>query len=66
MILGNLKEKRDFEDIIMDIWSSATDEENLRQQLDDLGQQLVTAKEHYLAVKELDDRLLGELLPEKD
>ncbi len=66
MILGNLKEKRDFEDIIMDIWSTATDEEKLRRQLDDLGQQLVLAKERYLAVKELDDRLLGALLPEKD
>ncbi|MCL6448959.1 MAG: DEAD/DEAH box helicase family protein [Armatimonadetes bacterium] len=66
MILGNLREKKDFEDIVMDIWAGAADEATLQAGLAELGEKLAAAKEHYLAVKELDDRLLGELLPEKD
>lgn len=65
MILGNLQEKRDFEDIIMNIWAGAADETNLKAGLDELGDRLSTAKKHYLSVKELDDRLLGELVPEE-
>ncbi len=66
MILGNLREKKDFEDIVMDIWAGAADEATLQAGLAELGEKLAAAKKHYLAVKELDDRLLGELLPEKD
>jgi SNF2 family DNA or RNA helicase len=65
MILGNLQEKRDFEDIIMDIWANAADEGSLKAGLDDLGERLTAAKKHYLAVKEIDDELLGELIPEE-
>jgi len=65
MILGNLKEKREFEDIVMDIWFRYADEQELKQQMDDLGEELIAAREHYRAVKELDDRLLGELLPDE-
>lgn len=64
MILGNLKEKRDFEDLIMDIWAGATNDESVQVQMEELGNRLVSARDHYLAVKELDDRLLGELTPE--
>lgn len=66
MILGNLKEKRDFEDLIMDIWSSASSETELKANIEELGKQLIAAKEHYLTVKELDDRLLGGLKPENE
>ncbi len=65
MILGNLQEKRDFEDLIMDIWAGADDEESVQVQMEDLGNRLVSARDHYQAVKELDDRLLGELTPEE-
>lgn len=65
MILGNLKEKRDFEDIIMEIWARATDEKELKINMSALGEQLVAAKERYYSVKELDDQLLGELLPDE-
>lgn len=64
MILGNLKEKQDFGDIVMDIWARSSEETELRQEIDSLGEQLVNAREQYRAVKELDDRLLGELLPD--
>jgi SNF2 family DNA or RNA helicase len=66
LILGNLQEKRDFEDIIMDIWARAADEASLHARLEDLGERLSAAKKQYLAVKEIDERLLGELLPVKD
>ncbi len=66
MILGDLHEKRDFEDIIMDIWAGALDDISLQSQLSDLGDRLLKAKEQYLAVKTLDEKLLGALLPDKE
>ena len=65
MILGDLTEKRDFEDVIMDIWARSDNDELLKSEMEELGNRLVVAREHYLAVKELDDRLLGELAPEE-
>ncbi|SFR03784.1 Helicase conserved C-terminal domain-containing protein [Desulfoscipio geothermicus DSM 3669] len=65
MILGNLKEKKEFEDIVMDIWARCPDETELKREMDQFGEQLAQAREHYRAVKELDDRLLGELLPDE-
>ena len=66
MILGDLTEKRDFEDLIMDIWARSDNDESLKSEMEELGDRLVVAREHYLAVKELDDRLLGELAPEEE
>ena len=63
MILGSLKEKKDFESIIMDIWSGAESEEKLSYDMGKLGERLVEAKKQYEVVRQLDDRLLGELLP---
>ncbi|WP_291300423.1 DEAD/DEAH box helicase [Desulfosporosinus sp. BICA1-9] len=65
MILGDLTEKRDFEDLIMDIWARSDNDESLKLEMEELGDRLVVARDHYLAVKELDDRLLGELAPEE-
>ncbi len=65
MILGNLKEKKDFEDLIMDIWSRAQNESDIKQEMAKLGEQLVAAKKHYERVKQLDDNLLGELFPDE-
>ncbi|MFZ5631609.1 MAG: DEAD/DEAH box helicase [Bacillota bacterium] len=64
MILGNLNEKREFEDVIMDIWVRAADEGDLKRGMEELGRQILSAKEHYMTVRELDDRLLGELRPD--
>ena len=65
MILGNLKEKKDLEDLIMDIWAGSSDEAGVQAGMEDLGNRLVSARDHYLAVKALDDRLLDELNPEE-
>ncbi len=62
MILGNIKEKRDFEDLILDIWARAGDDLTVQAEIDDLGNQILAAKEHYEALKALDDKLLGELM----
>ncbi|MDP2872945.1 MAG: SNF2-related protein [Bacillota bacterium] len=62
-ILGNLDEKKPFEDLAMDIWSSAADRDELNRGMEALGESLVAAKRQYEAVRHLDDSLLGELLP---
>lgn len=65
MILGTLHEKKDFEDLVMEVWAGAADEGDVRAGMDSLGDQLLAAKSHYQAVKALDERLLGELLPDE-
>ncbi|CAA7601380.1 Superfamilies 1 and 2 helicase C-terminal domain protein [Acididesulfobacillus acetoxydans] len=65
MILGDLTEKRDFEDLLMDIWARSSDDARLNAEMTELGERLASAKEHYQAVKELDERLLGELAPDE-
>ena len=65
MILGSLKEKKDFETMVMDIWSGAQSEVELDEGMQELGEQLTQAKAHYEAVKTVDERLLGELMPEE-
>lgn len=62
MILGALDEKREFEDILMDIWMKAKDEEELARGVDVLGDELIAAKTHYQKVRDVDDRLLSELI----
>jgi len=44
MILGPLDEKREFEDILMDMWLAARNEEELAQGADDLGDELLVVK----------------------
>jgi len=66
MILGNLRKKQDFEDLLLDIWAGYRDEEERSRRLEELGEELVRAREHYQQVKELDERLLGELLPDAE
>ncbi len=62
MILGSLDEKREFEDILIDIWVDAKDEQELVNGVEQLGDELLAAKTHYQKVRDLDDRLLSELI----
>ncbi|MGQ9531356.1 MAG: DEAD/DEAH box helicase [Desulfotomaculales bacterium] len=66
LILGHLREQRDFEDLVMDVWASARSEEELRRGMEELGAQLLAARRHYETVKDVDDRLFGELRPDGD
>jgi SNF2 family DNA or RNA helicase len=60
MILGNLDEEREFEDLVLDVWLAATDEDQFRTRLDELGNRMIAAKQTYLEQREYDDRLFGE------
>ena len=60
MILGNLNDERDFPDIVMDLWLRAAGEQELQEGFARLGQELSSAKSHYLQSKELDEQLFGE------
>lgn len=64
MILGNLKQKQDFEDLLLEIWAGSQEEDVCLRRMQDLGEELVQAREHYRQVKQLDERLLGELVPD--
>ncbi|WP_083765271.1 DEAD/DEAH box helicase [Heliomicrobium modesticaldum] len=65
MILGNLKENQGFEDMVLNAWLQSADEREMEAQMDKVGDQLLEAKNHYLAVKAIDERLLGELVPDE-
>ena len=62
MILGSLDEKREFDDILMDIFVRAQDESELAREVDAFGEELLAAKTHYQKVRDVDDRLLSELI----
>ena len=57
MILGDLEERRDFEDLIMDIWCRGADPTELAG----LGEELAERRRRYLEIKRLDEALLGKL-----
>gem|GEM_PF-4889092 len=62
MILGSLENRRDFEDVLMNIWVQAHDEADFAQLMDEFGNELLTAKAHYQKVRDIDDTLLSELI----
>ena len=64
MILGGWGDERDFEDVVWDIWQSSDDERHLKEEMDRLGDTLLTAKQQYQRVKELDNSLFKELIPD--
>ena len=59
LILGNLDERRSFEDLMMDIWVLRQAEER-RSALRRLGDSLVRARAQYAQVKETNEAVLGE------
>jgi len=65
MILGNLHEKREFEDMVLELWVEADDEDDFHKRMEALGDRMAAAKEAYLRQRELDERLFGEhFIPE--
>ena len=61
MILGSLDDARDFEDLVLEVWQQSRDEPELLQGMEALGDALVSAKDHYQKVREIDDKILTEL-----
>jgi SNF2 family DNA or RNA helicase len=58
LILGNLDERRSFEDLMMDIWVLRQAEDR-RSALRRLGESLVRARAQYEDVKDVNDAVLG-------
>ena len=60
MILGQLADERDFEELVIDLWTQAQSNEELAAGMVDLGNRLVEARTAYQQMKEYDDALFGE------
>jgi SNF2 family DNA or RNA helicase len=59
-ILGNLPREATFEDIVMDIWVKSESEEDLREGFDQLGEEMLQAKERYEETKQWDEVLFSD------
>jgi len=60
MVLGNLADERDFEEIVLDIWTRAHSKEDLAEGMEKLGEALVQARQSYLETKAYDEALFGQ------
>lgn len=60
MILGYLTQERDFEEMLLEVWLNSQDEASLETGMDELGDQLVQAREKMSRVQEFDETLFGE------
>jgi len=60
MILGHLEDQRDFEEIVMDIWTQARTPEEAAVGFEQLGDALTQAREAYQRTREYDEALFGE------
>ena len=59
-LLGYLREEREFEDVVMEIWLRSRNHEEACSRFEVFGQDLVRAKADYLESKELDREIFGE------
>ncbi|MFH0777046.1 MAG: SNF2-related protein [Candidatus Eisenbacteria bacterium] len=57
LILGNLNEKRSFEEMVFHIWATSKDNEEVRRRFSSFGARLLYAKKRYEKVKDLDRRI---------
>ena len=60
MVLGQLADERDFEDLVMDIWTRAQTPEQAAAGFAQLGDALVEAREAYQQTREYDETLFGQ------
>ena len=56
-ILGDIEEKEDFSDLVMNAWVHAETNEEVQNELDQIGQVLLDNKQKLSKQKQLDDRL---------
>ena len=59
MILGSLADERDFDDIVMDIWTRSQTSEEVEVEMEALGEALVQAGQAYESMKHYDEALFG-------
>lgn len=62
MILGELKPEREFEDLVLDIWAGSQGGRSADEGFEELGEQLVEARQRYESAVEYDSELFGEEL----
>jgi SNF2 family DNA or RNA helicase len=60
MILGQLEDERDFEEIVMDVWTQARTPAEQAARFTALGESLAQARAVYQRTREYDDALFGE------
>lgn len=60
MILGQMGDERDFEEIVLEIWAQAQSQDDLRQGMAGLGDDLVKARAAYQHAQAYDEALFGE------
>jgi SNF2 family DNA or RNA helicase len=60
MILGHLADEREFEDIVMDLWARASSPDEAAHSFDQLGDDLVRARDAYRRARDYDEALFGE------
>lgn len=60
MILGQIADERDFEDIILDIWTQSQSVQQFSEGMTALGEALVQARSEYQQIKDYDEALFGE------
>lgn len=56
-ILGDIEEKEDFSDLVMNAWADSSDQEEMERRLEEIGDQLLENKQRLLKQKKLDDQL---------
>jgi SNF2 family DNA or RNA helicase len=60
MILGYLEDERDFEEIVLDVWTKARTPEEAAADFERLGHALTHARDAYQHTREYDEALFGE------
>jgi SNF2 family DNA or RNA helicase len=60
MILGQLGDERDFEQIVMDVWTGAESPDEVAAGFDRLGEKLAQARQSYQRTRQYDEALFGE------
>ena len=60
MILGRIREEKDFSDMVYDIWINSMSEKERKQGYNQLATRLKRSKEQYEKTKILDEKLFGE------
>jgi len=57
LILGNLEDKRSFEEMVFHIWATSRNSEEVRRRFSSFGATLMYAKNRYEKVKDLDRKI---------
>lgn len=59
MILGRVREEKDFSDMVYDVWTGSSSQKDLQDGFDRLAARLQRSKAQYQKTRELDEKLFG-------